>query len=64
MPIVDPGPFWKVGFSLDHAMTEFSHSLGRECEFDPSCSGHSVGSWLSNWRPATLYDCSPFDTCH
>jgi len=23
MPIVDPGPFWKVDFSLDHAMTEF-----------------------------------------
>ena len=29
MPIVDPGPFWKVDFALDHAMTEFSHSLGR-----------------------------------
>jgi hypothetical protein len=27
MPMVDPGPFWKVDFALDHAMTESSHSL-------------------------------------
>lgn len=23
-------------------------AVGRECEFDLSCSGHSVASWLSN----------------
>lgn len=28
MPIIDPGSFWKVGFSLGHAMTELSHGLG------------------------------------
>lgn len=29
MPIADPGPFWKVDVAFDHAMNEFSHSLGR-----------------------------------
>jgi len=33
MPIVDPGPIWKVDFSPDHARTEFSHGLGREETF-------------------------------
>ena len=27
MPIVDPGPFWKVDLAFDHGMTEFSHNL-------------------------------------
>ena len=26
MPIVDPGPFWKVDLAFDHGMTEFSHN--------------------------------------
>lgn len=30
MPIVDPGPIWKVDSARDHAKTEFSHSL--DCE--------------------------------
>jgi len=41
MPIVDPGPIWKVDFSPDHARTEFSHGLGREETFGlPLDSGH------------------------
>ena len=29
MPIVDPGPIWKVDFARAATKTEFSHGLGR-----------------------------------
>jgi len=35
MPIVDPGPFWKVDFAPDHAMTEFSYSLDPKLSVRP-----------------------------
>jgi hypothetical protein len=30
MPIVDPGPIWKVDYARDRAKIEFSHGLGQE----------------------------------
>jgi hypothetical protein len=38
MPIVDPGPFWKVDFAREHPKTEFSHGLDPK---PPVTSGNS-----------------------
>jgi hypothetical protein len=43
MPIVDPGPIWKVDFGSDHAKTGFSHSLGRQRPFAASGSSRWPG---------------------
>jgi hypothetical protein len=41
MPIVDPGPFWKVDFAREHPKTEFSHGLDPK---PPVTSGNSCHS--------------------
>lgn len=49
MPIVDPGPIWKVDSARDHAKTEFSHSLDPQQPLVLCETGHSgVEAWP--WR--------------